>query len=153
MAKKKKEPGESGPNDIRLEATKMIWGITAALFGMSIPITAMSHTDGPIVPVVTILMATLSTVGVWAFGHRAGKNAQNPQLEELNETITALKNNVAMLEDTLGDELLRRRIEQESSAPRMTVPNGNSASQQSMHNVPPSNAHSSEDAAKRQPHA
>lgn len=113
---KKNRDNES--SDIRVEATKVIWAMTAALMGISIPITAITNAHEPILPILTLMVAGVSTLGVWVFGHRNSKGGANAQLEELNETIHALKNNVAMLEDTLGDELLRRRIESETSAPK-----------------------------------
>ena len=105
-------------SDIRVEATKIIWALTTALMGMSIPITAITNSPDPVLPVLTLLVAGVSTLGVWIFGHRNSKTNNNQQLEDLNETIHALKNNVAMLEDTLSDELLRRRIESETAAPK-----------------------------------
>ncbi len=113
---KKNRDNES--TDIRVEATKVIWALTTAIMGISIPITAITNAHEPVLPILALMVAGVSTLGVWLFGHRNNQSGNNAQLEELNETIHALKNNVAMLEDTLGDELLRRRIESETSAPK-----------------------------------
>ena len=48
----------------QLGATAIIWGLTTAIMGISIPIVSITQ-SGPVLPIAIIVGATASTIAVW----------------------------------------------------------------------------------------
>lgn len=100
MSEKKKTP-----RDPRTEIIPAIWGI-------SIPIIAIGSVfgghSGPIVPVLAIIGATISSCVVWL----TGKQPVNTGSPELEQVVVQLSQRVAQLEIELRDVELRTSIQQ-----------------------------------------
>lgn len=97
--------------DPRTKIIQSIWGITAGLFGISIPLTALTNGDALVLPVLAILGATVSSCVVWMT--RAPKQEPNRELER---TVAELRHRVAQLEIDSRDMELRYSIQQSSGA-------------------------------------
>ncbi len=108
---------EQKTQDSRVQATSAIWGLAVAMFGISIPLEAMAHTDG-IIPVFVMLGATISTGAVWFFGRKRPNELpeKSEQYEILADSIQQLSRHVQTLEMSIGDESLRRSIDGAGSA-------------------------------------
>lgn len=105
--KKKKKKQE----DIRLKTTQSIWGMSIAMFGISIPLAAVTQT-GALIPILVMAGATLGTAAVWAFSR-----GRSEETALLGESIQQLRTQIAALEMTINDEALRQRIESASEPP------------------------------------
>ncbi len=101
---KKEEIDE--PKDIRVKTTSTIWGTAVGMLGISIPLSAI--TESPVIAILVIVGATVSTVAVWTgFGFKNTGALRTPQLQELEQRIANLETIVSF-----EDQTLRTKIEQ-----------------------------------------
>ena len=101
--------------DPRTEIIQAIWGITAGILGICIPLSAVTQ-SGPFIPIIALLGATVSSCVVWLT--RSPQQASNPELEH---TVAELKHRIAQLEIDTRDMELRYSIQQISKAQQEAV--------------------------------
>ena len=68
----------------RVAATSVIWGVSAGMLAISIPLVIVTKT-GAIIPLATIIGAAVATFAVWK-----GEN-KNSQVKQLEERIAFLE--------------------------------------------------------------
>lgn len=68
----------------RVAATSVIWGVSAGMLAISIPLVIVTKT-GAIIPLAAIVGAAVATFAVWS-----GEN-QNSQVKQLEERISFLE--------------------------------------------------------------
>lgn len=77
MNEQLQEGSEKLPKTGRVAATSVIWGVSAGMLAISIPLVIVTKT-GAIIPLATIIGAAVATFAVW----NPDKNSQVKQLEE-----------------------------------------------------------------------
>lgn len=85
MTKKSRE-------DARVAATSKIWGMTAGIFAICIPLSAVTR-SGPILPLAAIAGAAFSTVAVWRNDDQKSPSHSFPaqRIEKLEQRIANLE--------------------------------------------------------------
>ena len=114
IKKKRKDP--------RTEIIPAIWGITAGILGICIPLAAVTD-SGPFLPVVALLGATVSSCVVW-LTRQPQQQAPN---EELEKAVVYLSQRVAQLEIDTRDMELRYSIERSAGTPAQQAQQQSSA--------------------------
>ncbi|MGB6300667.1 MAG: hypothetical protein WBF90_31450 [Rivularia sp. (in: cyanobacteria)] len=71
------QESEKLPKTGRVAATSVIWGVSAGMLAISIPLVIVTKT-GAIIPLATIIGAAVATFAVW----NPDKNSRVKQLEE-----------------------------------------------------------------------
>ena len=79
--------------DPRVRATAAIWGISIGMFGICIPLVAITNT-GLLLPVLVLLGASVSTSAIWL----ATRPPQSENKQQLNQTVARLEERVRNLE-------------------------------------------------------
>lgn len=79
--------------DPRVRATAAIWGISIGMFGICIPLVAITNT-GLLLPVLVLLGASASTSAIWL----AARPPQSENKQQLNQTVAQLEERVRNLE-------------------------------------------------------
>jgi hypothetical protein len=102
VKKKRKDP--------RTETISSIWGITAGILGICIPLAAVTE-SGPVLPIFALLGATVSSCVVWLT-----RPPQQTADDELEKAVVHLSQRVAQLEMDTRDLELRYSIHSAGSA-------------------------------------
>jgi hypothetical protein len=88
---KKSEPEKEPEKDVRLAATKQIWGWTTAILTISTPLAIPLR--NPIIPLAALAGASICTVAVWGSEGKKSKGGYFPtqQVELLEQRIRDLE--------------------------------------------------------------
>ncbi|NWF59252.1 MAG: hypothetical protein HXY43_08085 [Fischerella sp.] len=99
---------ENLDQDARVRATSKIWGITAGILAICIPLSAVTR-SGPILPLAAIAGAAVGTVAVWRSDDQKSRTnyLQPQQLQKLEQRIENLETIVSS-----NDFDLQRKIKQ-----------------------------------------
>lgn len=110
---------ERHPQDPRMQATNVMWGIVIAITGCSIPLVAMVGSEALALPIFAMLGASVVTGFVWgrkpnphSVGAISGEQAE--QFEMMRQTIYDLHEHMDALERKVEDQALQNRINQAS---------------------------------------
>ncbi len=88
MSKQLQEDSEKLQKTGRVAATSVIWGVSAGMLAICIPLVIVTKT-GAILPLAAIIGAAVATFAVWS-----GEN-QNSQVKQLEERVAFLETIVA----------------------------------------------------------
>ncbi len=92
--------------DPRTEVIPAIWGIATGIIVVG-SVFAGSTDSGPVVPVLAVIGATISSCVVWLTGNKPA-----PSHPELEQAVVRLSQRVAQLEIDVRDQELRHSIQQ-----------------------------------------
>lgn len=94
--------------DIRVTATSKIWLCATAMLAICIPLVAVAHSGGAIIPLVVIAGAAISTVGVWGgFSKRSINSSSIKSIQEMEQRIANLETICSSQELELHSKLKR----------------------------------------------
>lgn len=103
---------QQSSDDMRVRATTRIWSMAVGMMGISIPLSAITHTA--LIPLAVIAGAAVGTCGVWFFGNKnssssVGKTevAAQQRIAELEERLANLET-INNFERRLAEESLKR---------------------------------------------
>ncbi len=90
-------PPETSEQDLRSQTTVKIWGMAAAMLGICIPLSAVTHTGG-LIPIAVLCAAAIGTGAVWLRGGIAAPSrlkideaATQKRVQELEERLANLE--------------------------------------------------------------
>lgn len=93
--------------DIRAAATSRIWLCATAMLAICIPLVAVIHSGGVIIPLVVIAGAAISTVGVWGGFNNRAINSSSKSIQEMEQRIANLETICSSQELELHSKLKR----------------------------------------------
>jgi hypothetical protein len=106
---------EKPDQDVRVQATSRIWGITVGILAVCIPLSSVTR-SGVVLPLAAITGASVGTVAVWRSNEKKSitNSMQTQQLQQIEKRIANLE--TIVISDELGLQRKFQQIESRKSA-------------------------------------